>query len=55
MIAKRIQVTFPSALLIILNKHTVIMSNYKTGKNLMSRSSDIFGDRSEKIQNPGHA
>lgn len=31
------------------------MSNSKTGKNLMSESSDIFEDESEEIQTPGHA
>lgn len=39
----------------LLDKYTVIMSNDKTYKNFIFRSSDIFEDRSEEIQKPGHA
>lgn len=49
------QAIFFSTLLIILNEHTVIMSNNKTGKNLIFRSPDIFENGSEEVQNPGHA
>ena len=49
------EAVFFSTLIIILNKHLVIMSNNKTGKNLIFRSSYIFEDGSEQTQNPGHA
>jgi hypothetical protein len=50
-----IDAIFFSTLPVILNKFTVIMSNSKTGKNPICKSPDVFEDRSEQIQTPGHA
>jgi len=50
-----LQAVFFLTLIIKLNKHTVIMSNNKTGRNPIFRFPDIFEDGSEEIENPGHA